>query len=149
GSHSVSYHHFAEQHSAIHRFAAWLTPAAEAKGINGPALNARWLGDGFVAVAGRDDSAVLDGGNIHISHHPLGLRIIDTRDWTASVLDPGADAFAVGDGVLLARGSSWSSATHAESGMGLAAYGGDRVRRFEFRPGKAVWIGFVYRGRAY
>jgi hypothetical protein len=146
---AVSYHQWIEQKSALDRFAGWMTPAAEAKGTNGPAITAGWLGDGFLAVAGTDETAVLRGDNLQLSSHPLGLRIVDVRDWSASVLDAGADAFDVGDGVLLARGSSWSSDPQSESGMGIAAYGADRARRFQFLPGQAVWIGFVYRGRAY
>ena len=65
------------------------------------------------------------------------------------MLDRGADAFAVADGVLLARGSSWSSDSQTESGIGMVAYGADRATRFQVLPGEAVWIGFVYRGRAF
>jgi hypothetical protein len=145
----VTYHRWTEQSSALDRLARWVTPAAEAKGTNGPALTARWLGGGFLAVAGTDETAFLRGDNLQLSSHPLGLRIIDVRDWSASMLDAGADALDVDDGVLLARGSSWSSDPQSESGMGIAAYGVDRARRFHYLPGQAVWIGFVYRGRAY
>jgi hypothetical protein len=149
GSLVASYHRWIEQRSPLDRFAGWLTPTAEAKGANGPSLTARWLGDGFLAIAGTGETAALEGGNMHMSSHPLGLRIVDVRDWTATMLDAGADTFAVSDGVLLARGSSWDSEPQSESGMGLAAYGADRARRFQLFPGRPIWIGFVYRGRAY
>jgi hypothetical protein len=149
GSLVVSYHRWAEEGSAVRRFAGWLTPAAEAKGSNGPALRARWLEGGFLAVSGTTETATTGGGNVKISSEPLGLRIIDTRDWSQSVLDRGADSFAVADGLLLLSGSSWSSEPQSQSGMGLAAYGADRTRRFQLQPGIPAWIGFVYRGRAY
>jgi hypothetical protein len=145
----VSYHRWTEQTSPLERLAGWLTPPAEAKGVNGPALTARWLGDGFLAVAGTSETAALEQGNLNVSSHPLGLRIVDVRDWTARMLDAGADTLVLSDSTLLARGSSWDSESHSESGMGLAAYGADRVRRFHVFPGQSVWIGYVYRGRAY
>jgi hypothetical protein len=145
----ASYHRWTEHASTLDRFAGWLTPTAEAKGINGPALTARWLGAGLIAVTGTGETAALENGNLHVSSRPLGLRIVDVRDSTARMLDAGADMFAVSDGVLLARGAAWDSELRSESGMGLVAYGTDRTRRFQVFPGRPVWIGFVYRGRAY
>jgi hypothetical protein len=149
GSLVVSYHRWVEQRSAFHRVASWLTPTAKAKGANGPVLSARWLEGGFLAVTGTGETATFIGGNLQVSSQPLGLRIVDVRGWSASMLDPGADSFAVADGVLLVAGSSWSSEPETQSGMGIAGYGADRTRRFQFRPGSPAWIGFVYRGRAY
>jgi len=149
GSLAVSFHRLVEPRALLDRVAAWLTPPAEAKGMSGPRLTARWLGDGLLALAGSDESAVQEGGRLRVSAWPLGLRIVDTRDWTVRMLDPGADAIAVADGLLLATGSSWSSESQAQTGMGVAVYGADRTRRFHLLPGQAVWIGFVYRRRAY
>jgi hypothetical protein len=149
GSLAVSYHRWVEQQSAFNRFAGWLTPAAEAKGANGPVLRARWLQGGFLAVTGTAETATTTGGKLRVSSRPLGLRIVDVRDWSASMLDAGADSVAIADGLLLAAGSSWNSEPQSQSGMGLAGYGADRPRRFQFQPGKPAWIGFVYRGRAY
>lgn len=149
GSLAVSYHRWVEDQSALHRFASWLTPAAEAKGANGPALTARWLEGGFLAVAGTAETATTVGGNLKVSSQPLGLRIVDVRDWSKSMLDPGADSFAVADGLLLVAGSSWNSEPQSQSGIGLTAYGSDRARRFQALPGKPAWIEFVYRGRVY
>lgn len=149
GSLAVSLHRQSASRAMLDRVSAWLTPSAEAKGMNGPALTALLLGDGLLAVAGSDESAVQEGGKLQVSARPLGLRIVDTRDWTVRILDPGADAFAVADDVLLATGSSWSSEPQTQTGMGVAAYGSDRALRFHLLPGRAAWIGFVYRGRAY
>jgi hypothetical protein len=150
GSLAVSYHRTAEPRSSLHRLASWLTPAAEAKGQTGPALSGRWLGGGFLAVAGTGEAATVVGGNLRISSQPLGLQIVDVHDWRAYMLDPGADSFAVGDGLLLATGSSWNGELgQGQSGMGIAAYGPDWARRFQILPAKAAWIAFVYRGRAY
>lgn len=149
GSLVVSYHRWVEEQSVGQRIARWVTPVAEAKGVNGPVLRARWLEGGFLAVAGTTETATTVGDNLKVSSQPLGLRIVDLRDWSESMLDPGADSFAIAGGLLLAAGSSWSSEPQSQSGMGLAAYGSDRARRFQVLPGKPAWIGFVYRGRVY
>jgi hypothetical protein len=149
GSLAVSYHRSVEPRSVLDRFANWLAPVAEAKGQTGPALSARWLGGGFLAVSGTAEFATSVDGNLHISSQPLGLQIVDVRDWRAYMLEPGADSFGVADGLLLATGSSWNGEPGSQSGMGLAAYGSDWTRRFQVLPAKVAWIGFVYRGRAY
>lgn len=150
GSLAVSYHRLAAGPSPLERIAGWLTPSAEAKGVNGPALVARWLRDDLVAVAGTDESAVQEeNATLRVRAQPLGLRIVDTRDWSVRTLDMDADSFTVADGLLLATGSSWSSSPQSQSGMGVAAYGPDRNKRFQLLPGRPVWVGFVYRGRAF
>jgi hypothetical protein len=145
----VSYHQLVESRSSLERIADWLSPVAEAKGMNGPSLTARWVGDGLIGVAGSHESTVHEGDRLRITAHPIGLRIVDTRDWSMQVLDAGADAFTVSDGLLLATGGSWSSEPQSQSGMGVAVYEPDRTRRFQLLAGRQAWIGFVYRGRAY
>ena len=149
GSLAVSYHRLVESRSALDRIAEWLTPAAEAKGMAGPSLTARWVGDGLLGIAGSQENAVREGDRLRMSSHPLGLRIVDTRDWSVRMLDAGADAFTVSDGLLLVTGASWSSEPQSQSGMGVAVYGPDRTRRFQLLAGSPAWVGFVHRGRAY
>ena len=144
----VSVHHLFESRTFLDLIAGWLTPAAEAKGMNGPALTARWLGDGLLGVAGTDETAAMTDGKFTASARPLGLLIVDTHDWTSRMLDPGADSFFVADGLLLVTGSAWSS-DKPQTGMGVAAYGSDRKPRFQLLTGRAAWVGFVYRARAY
>jgi hypothetical protein len=147
----VSYHDTAAPASALARIAAWLHPAAQAKGMNGPYRTARWLGDGWLAVAGSDESATRDkSGNVTMSSRPSGLQLIDTRDWSARTLEAGANAFTVADGLLLATGASWSSADQQSANpIGLAAYGSDARLRFRALPGVDVGIDFAVAGRAY
>jgi hypothetical protein len=54
----------------------------------GPALVARRLANGLLAVAGTNSGT------------PLGLRLIDTRDWSARVVDAKIASFDVGRSVL-------------------------------------------------
>jgi hypothetical protein len=147
---AVAYHDLTAPRSVASRFAAWLTPAAEAKGMNGPMRHGQWLGDGLVAVTGMDESAAIDANNQFVgSGSPAGLAIVDTRDWTIRMLDRGANAVVPTDGLLLATGNSWSSQSQETKGMGLAAYGSDRSLRFRLFAGASIWVGVVSAGRAY
>ena len=129
--------HSLVRRSLAARLGAWLVPAAEAKALAGPALDARWLGDGLIAVAGTSYSATIGKNSETYSATPLGLRIVDVRTWTQRTLDAGADGFAIGNGALLAFGvrSTFGTTTPTVvSGMGVAAYGTDGSRRFHLLP---------------
>jgi hypothetical protein len=146
----VAYHDLSAPRSVGSRVAAWLMPAAEAKGVNGPMRYGQWLGDGLVAVTGTDESAAIDANNQFVgSGSPSGLAIVDTRNWTIRMLDRGADAAYPTDGFLLATGRSWSSLSNDPTGMGLAAYGPDRSLRYKLFAGRSAWVGVVSGGRAY
>lgn len=148
---TVTYHRLGT--SLIARFSAWLTPPAEAKGLNGPTLTARWLGDGLIAVAGTIHTMTkTKEGGFAYSTAPAGLRIIDTRDWSEHTLDQDAEQMLVGDGLLLASGGDWRSATNSSSsaanGEGLVAYGADGSVRWRIDSGKDVNLLGVWGSRA-
>jgi len=141
GDLAVAYHQL--DRSLIARLSAWLTPPAQAKGLNGPALTARWLGDGLIAVAGTINTTTKGKeGGIAYSTSPAGLRIVDTRDWSEHPLDQQGEQMLVGGGLLLSSGGSWRSATNssssAASGEGLVAYGPDGSVRWRLAPGKDI-----------
>jgi hypothetical protein len=69
-----------------------------AKIVNGPTREARWLGNGTVAVAGVDYHRDARGGTA------VGLRLIDTRDWSRRLIDPNVASFEVGEGILVGTG---------------------------------------------
>ena len=146
----VSYHELAAPRSLVARLTGWLQPSAEAKGLNGPARQARWLGDGLIALTGTDETAIRDaGGQDSFSSEPAGVAIVDTRDWTVRMLDRGADSATIADDALLVTGRSWSSASQQTHGMGLAAYGPDRALRFRLWPGTSAWVQAVWAGRGF
>jgi hypothetical protein len=147
---AVSCHDPTAPRSLLARFSAWLTPAAEAKGMNGPRWSGRWLGDGLIAVAGTEETASKDANNQFVAGaSPLGLAIVDTHDWTIRMLDRGADTVTQAEGLLLATGTRWSSTERKTTGMGLAAYGADRSLRFRLFDGTSSWVAAVSSGRAY
>jgi hypothetical protein len=145
----VSYHELAPA-SVVARLSAWLQPGAQAKGMNGTAWHGVVLGNGFVAVTGTVERAVVNGNTEQMSSSPAGLAIVDVRNWTIRTLDRGADSVAVTDGLLLATGRSWTSTEQRSTGgMGLAAYGSDTKLRYHLFAGDSAWVGQTWGGRAY
>jgi hypothetical protein len=126
GDLSVGYHQLAAQ-SLLTRLADWLTPPAQAKGATGATLTAEWLGRGLLAASGGQETAT---SQVDISR-PTGLRIVDTRDWSVRMVDPNANTAWIGDGVLLATGtSSRSGNTSHVHREGLVAYDPDGSQRW-------------------
>ena len=71
--------------------------------------SARWLGNGLLAVAGRDGPAA------------ASLKIVDTRDWSTRVVDQRSESVTVSGGILV--GSSWPN---------FAGYSVDGTQRYRF-----------------
>jgi hypothetical protein len=106
----VSYHEL-DPASLLGRFLRWLQPSAQAKGPSeGPTRQARWLGNGLIAVSGTDHAFVRDAnGEVENTSTPAGLRLIDTRTWTTRMLDPDASDFVLGPSILVAHDGLRSS----------------------------------------
>jgi hypothetical protein len=150
GTLGVAYHELSPQPSLGLRLSRWLQPAAEAKGINGPVWRGVWLGDGMIAISGSNSSATLDANNVeHLSGAPAGVALVDTRDWTMRMLDRGADEVTVAEGALLVTGRAWASGRDRPTGMGVAAYGPDRTRRFAMFAGSSAYVEATWRNRAW
>jgi hypothetical protein len=146
---AVSYHSVAEPVSLLGRLHDLVEPKAVAKGLTGPIRNARWLGEGVLAVSGGDEAVSVDAAaQMHISWTPAGLRLIDTSTWGSKLIDRGADSFTVERDSLLATGSTWTT-DGGQRGMGFAAYGFDGARRLAVLRGSSVALALVFRGRAY
>jgi hypothetical protein len=107
------------------------------------------FGNGFAALTGTVERAVVNGNAEQMSSSPAGLAIVDVRNWTIRTLDRGADDVAVDDGLLLVTGRTWSSTEQRTTGMGLAAYGSDTKLRFHLFEGGSAWVQQTWNGRAY
>ncbi len=119
----VTYHELREPRSFLGRALDWFVPAAAAKGpIAGRQREAAWLGDGTLAIAGVDVSVAVRRDGIDVSNEPFGLKLVDTRTWTARTLEPRATAFAHEAGVLLAYAGSYDEGYRPSGGLGLAGY---------------------------
>ena len=129
---AVTYHDLATPVSLPGRLHDWLEPAAEAKAPpNGPQRFARWLGDGYVAVWGVDNQSWVDPQRgEQWRQTSVGIKLIDTHDWSVRTLDRQASGLAVADRTLLTFGTLSDSALPKAAGIGLRAYLADGTRRF-------------------
>lgn len=137
---AVSYHEI-DRPSLLRRFLTWLTPSAQAKVLEGPVREARWLGEGIIAVAGMDYSVGRDarGGPLYVGT-PAGLSLVDTGSWTSRELSRDASGFAVGEGLVIAQGGRWDSGAERGYGPGLQAFDLDGRERWKLHSGEYRWI---------
>lgn len=148
---AVSYHEL-DRPSPLRRLLRWLDPVAQAKVLEGPVREARWLGGGTIAVSGSDYSLVRKDGQELMVQAPVGLTLVDTRSWTARVLDREASGFAVASGLVIAQGGRWDSALDRGLGPGLRAFDLDGRERWRLRAGEYRWldpagpVGYVWLG---
>lgn len=97
------------------------------KVLAGPTRDAVWLGNGMLAVTGENDNAWLDANKMYQETvEPAGLTIVDTRTWTARLVDPMASSVTFAGGLLIAAGESWDTSAGSSAskpiGNGLSAY---------------------------
>jgi hypothetical protein len=152
GALDISYHEL-DWPSPLGRLLRWLTPAAQAKVMEGPVREARWLGDGMLAVSGTDYSFEPGAtGADRFLEAPAGVRLIDTRSWRSRQLEPAASGFAVGAGLVVAEGGRWDSGEERGYGPGLRAFGLDGQERWRLHAGEYRWmdaagsVGYVHIG---
>lgn len=149
---AVSYHEL-DRPSPLGRLLRWLDPAAQAKVLEGPVREARWLGGGTIAVSGSDYSIVRTrAGEERVVAAPAGLSLIDTRSWTSRVLDREASGFATASGLVITQGGRWDSGEERGLGPGLRAFDLDGRERWRLHPGEYRWldpagpVGYVWLG---
>jgi hypothetical protein len=120
----VSYHELSQPVSLLGRLQNWLEPAAQAKVVEGPYRDARWLGEHHVAVTGIDYRGLKEG---EWDASAVGLRLIDTRNWSVRTLADRVTGLIRVRDLLLAFGGNWPEGS---PGAGLLAYGPDAAERF-------------------
>jgi hypothetical protein len=146
----VGYHRLATPTSPLRPLANWLLPPAQAKGAtDGPARSALWLGEGLLAVAGHDAEASNTRQGTREVLRPSGLELIDTRTWTARMLDPHTSNILLAGGRLFATTYRYDSDDGEPKGHGLTIYGpGDR-RPVHLMGSDLVWDIQVHGDLAY
>jgi hypothetical protein len=118
-------------HALSEPVALRLEPTAAAKAEEGPTRQALWLGDGLLAVAGRDSHRSVDArGREAQWDTPAGLKLIDTRSWSVKTIDERASSVASAAGTVLAFSLLYDSRDGKASGSGLTGYDLDGTRRF-------------------
>jgi hypothetical protein len=90
---------------------------------------AAWAGDGRIAVSG-EHFRPGRGRRPPDGPVPLGVRLIDTRDWTISTLDPRPTITYVSGDTVLAYGTRWFSGKRPPESTGLLAFDRTGERSF-------------------
>jgi hypothetical protein len=124
---AVAYHELREPVSLFRRALAWLVPAAQAKEFHREHRRTLWLGGGLIASFGSD--VTYDSRGRGISGVPVGLRLIDTRDWTVRMVDEQVSSALLAGDVLLAVGTNE---------IGLVAYDLNGTKRYQLFRGRHV-----------
>jgi hypothetical protein len=112
-----------------------------AKEVHGSERAALMLGDGLLALTGRDFDP--SGGRV------AGLELVDMRTWSSRLIEAGAGfAWASPDGVL-ATGSSWEAKGRTQAAIGLVAFDRSGQVRFRLFDGLSAFVQTVVGSRAY
>jgi hypothetical protein len=134
---AVTYHRPEPRRSLATRLHDWIEAEAEAKmPLVGSRRTAHWLGDGRIAVWGYDSAPVAAD---RVASAPVGLSIIDTRDWTVETVDARATQVACAAGLLLSVGE----------GAGLTAYTPEGGRRYHLFGEDNVEVRATFGSRAF
>jgi hypothetical protein len=133
----VAYHEL-DRPSLVGRFLRWLEPAAEAKLMEGPAREARWLGDGMLAVSGMDYSIAKRAGESVEVGKPVGVKLVDTHSWRTRMLSAESSGFAVAAGLVIAQGGWFGEQRAADPG--IVAFGLDGHERWRLHRGEGRWL---------
>jgi len=114
------------------------TLSASSKSLEGPTIEARWLGGGLLAVAGWR-SAGFDASTRESLREPLGLTVIDTRNWSERTIDPEAGTFKAVGATLVTY----------DDGRGVLGYGFAGAERFRLFEGEKAFVVLALGGRLY
>jgi hypothetical protein len=146
---ALDYHAPTQSVSLLGRLHDWLEPPAQAKMLDGSWRSAAWLGDGRLAVFGREASTYPVGDRLAMRQRPSGLLVIDTRTWSAHMVDPRSSALVVAKNALLSWGWGWDSGTERELATGVGIYDRTGVRRFHLFRGRVMYDVQVVGARAF
>jgi hypothetical protein len=126
----VAYHAIDRPASPLTRLRQWLLPAAEAKAVDGPWRQARWVGGGLLAVAAGEQRVAHDAKGEPVQRDRIaGVELVDIARWRAYELHARASGVDYQGGRLLLSGGTWDSDATSSTprGVGLTVYGpGDR-----------------------
>jgi hypothetical protein len=141
---SVEYHRLPRAFAARPRE---LAPPGESSGTSNPARTlarqARWLGNGVVAVAGYDTWPTRGGNEQRLG---AGLKLLDTRSWSVRTVDRLADHVVYAPGLILVARERWDPERRNVVGDGVVGYDVRGRRRFHVLAGRRAVVSRV-RGR--
>ena len=119
---SVSYHSIGSTSRRLQR--------VEKGSLDGSYRAALWTPDGKLLVTGRDDHSSVDAkGQVRYEPRPVGLQLVDTRDWSTKLVDANGAGASVGADAIFVTPWSWSSKLQKYVGGGATIYSLDGVKR--------------------
>ena len=98
---------------------------------------ATWVGGGRIAVTG-DHWPPVGRRRPPRPPVPFGIRIVDTRSWSITTLDPRPDSMHVASGTVLAAGTQWFYGARRPKSTGLLAFDQSGRRAFTRFRGRQV-----------
>src|SRR5438128_2342389 len=115
----------------------------------GSTRTVRWVQGGVLVVSGRDDHSSVDaGGRIRYEPRPVGVELVNTRDWSAKMIDAAGEGFSIGADAMLVTPWTWDSTRQRYLGNGATIYSLDGVKRAHVL-GKRQVYGIVVGQRAF
>ena len=98
--------------------------------LEGASRDAVWARDGQLLVSGVDEHGSVDtDGRPRYDPRPVGLQLVDTTDWSTTMVDPRAGGAEVGADAIVVSPWQWNSQTQRYVGGGITIYSLAGVRR--------------------
>jgi hypothetical protein len=117
--------------------------------LDGTTRSAVWVRDGQLLVSGVDEhGSITADGRMLYDPRPVGLQLVDTKDWSAKMVDPRAGGAQVGANAIVVTPWRWNSARQQYVFGGLTIYSLAGVRRAHLF-GKSQVGGVVVGRRAF
>lgn len=125
-----------------------LAPPGASSGTSNPsrtlAREARWLGNGLIAITGYDTWPTGGGNQQRLA---AGLKLLDTRTWTVRTVDSLAAYVVYAPRTLLVARKRWDPRRRSIVGDGVAGYDVRGRRRFHVLAGRSAGIRSARGGR--
>jgi hypothetical protein len=91
--------------------------------LEGKSRVALWAGPDQLLVTGSDETtSVAANGVPRGEPHPIGLQLVDTRDWSTKTIDSTTSYAVVGSNGILAMSFAWNAARQRAEGGGATIY---------------------------
>jgi hypothetical protein len=111
------------------------------KGANEGKLRvARMVGADWLLVTGSDDTVSVDSdGTQRLQPHPIGLQLVDTRDWSVKAIDTATSYAVVSSNGIFATSVAWNAQKQRALGGGATIYDLSGAKRAHIFKGQEVY----------
>jgi hypothetical protein len=111
------------------------------KGVNEGRLRvAQMVGADRLLVTGSDDTVSVDSNGMQrVQPHPIGLQLVDTRDWSVKAVDATTSYAVVSSNGIFAMSLAWNAQKQRALGGGATIYDLSGARRAHIFKGQEVY----------